>query len=235
MSVTYEFDCWSDAPEGYRWPLKNIVDGDWLPLEDAVVRVHQFAAAEYQTTVRDMLVWRLANGLIASKAGILEIQFSGSADVGICRQIPLVSEWRSEAWTAAVSDVWTGGDMVVIEHRAGDTQRCHYKGISVFAADIERFVDHLASIDAGREDIRLPLKTGDPGRPTKGKEIYMAEFERRIAEEASIGGLMEEARSLAAWYSEHYPLNAQPTPKTVKNSIAARWRKHKADSAGAAQ
>lgn len=234
--MTYEFDCWSDAPEGYRWPLKNVVDSDWLPLGDAVARVHQFAAAEYQATVRDMLIWRLANGLIASKVETLEILFSGSADVGICRQIPLVTEWHSEAWTAPVSDVWAGGDMVVIEHRAGDTRRCHYKGISVFVADIERFVAHLTGMAAGRdEDVRLPLKTGDPGRPTKGKEIYMAEFERRIADESAIGGLMEEARSLATWYSEHYPLNDQPTPKTIKNSIAERWRAYKAGSAWAAQ
>lgn len=69
------------------------------------------------------------------------------------------------------------------------------------------------------------MPTGMPGRPSSGREIIEAEFERRIAAGDLETSLAAQGRILAAWYREKYPRHRCPTPKTIENNLREAWRR----------
>ena len=68
------------------------------------------------------------------------------------------------------------------------------------------------------------LRTGVPGRPSKGIEIIRAEFERRVTAGEIAASLAAESRELADWYSQTYPESPRPTPKTIENILRSDYR-----------
>ena len=69
-----------------------------------------------------------------------------------------------------------------------------------------------------------PLPTGDPGRPAKGRELYMAEFEKRAAADHSKRSAKLEAEDLRDWFMLNHPTATVPTAKTIENNIRSRMR-----------
>jgi len=74
-------------------------------------------------------------------------------------------------------------------------------------------------------DTALYDRTGDPGRPEKGRTLYLMELERRL-EQDEVLPLIEEARHLHAWYRLNHPNRARPELKTIRNNILRHpgWR-----------
>ncbi len=74
---------------------------------------------------------------------------------------------------------------------------------------------HVRVLQEQEDDFTL---TGMPGRPSKGKEIIEAEFQRRAATNECEQSLEGEARVLCAWFKRHHPLVGAPTQKTIQNN-----------------
>ena len=66
-------------------------------------------------------------------------------------------------------------------------------------------------------------KSGAPGRPTS-MHLVMAEFERRVDQNALLTTVTEESQSLADWLADNHETAPRLTAKTIKNKIAARFR-----------
>ena len=77
-------------------------------------------------------------------------------------------------------------------------------------------------------DFNLLMPTGEPGRPTKGKQIYSAEHQRRCKSGIALVVLACEVDHLVAWFKTQHPEAAPPTAKTVSNRIRAAHREYKA-------
>ena len=69
------------------------------------------------------------------------------------------------------------------------------------------------------------IPTGMPGRPSKGKDLILAELERRIAEKTCERTVRAEAAELKVWFARTYPNAQQPTIKTIENNIRAEYRR----------
>lgn len=80
--------------------------------------------------------------------------------------------------------------------------------------------ESAAAPDKATSDVR----TGDPGRPALGVQLYMRELERRASSGTIEAELADEATALLRWYVEAYPERQSPTVKTIKNRIRARHR-----------
>lgn len=71
------------------------------------------------------------------------------------------------------------------------------------------------------------IKTGDPGRPPKGYNLYLAEHERRCEAGEAMAKVAHEAEYLAGWYASRYP-DADPVSSgTVENRIRQRHQKYR--------
>jgi len=68
------------------------------------------------------------------------------------------------------------------------------------------------------------LLTGDPGRPSKGYQLYVAEHRRRCDGGEAHTALAEEARHLLAWFLAEHPAASPPTVTTIENRIRSRHR-----------
>ena len=86
------------------------------------------------------------------------------------------------------------------------------------------------TLPLAQENARLQqqVKTGSAGRPTKGKEFYLAEFHRRNESGQLNKTLSEESRHLKEWFRKHHPLADQPSPKTIENTIRPAFNAAKA-------
>lgn len=80
--------------------------------------------------------------------------------------------------------------------------------------------------DSDWPDAHLPLRTGDPGRPPKGYQIYVAEHNRRCEAGEALEKVAHEAEHLAAWYALQYPTADRVSPGTVENRIRPRHRQY---------
>lgn len=69
--------------------------------------------------------------------------------------------------------------------------------------------------------------TGGPGRPSKGVELYMAEFQRRIEAGVMEPEPIEEAKELHRWFAETHPNRQAPTRGTIRNRIRAEHRRQR--------
>lgn len=91
--------------------------------------------------------------------------------------------------------------------------------------DYFRFVvvrrDDLGSLFPMRTFAALP--SGDPGRPSKGYQLYVAEFERRKATGKTHLKLRTEAEHLLKWFEEKYPEAERPSVLTIENRIRVRF------------
>lgn len=87
--------------------------------------------------------------------------------------------------------------------------------------DYFRFVvvrrDDLSSLFPMRGTATLP--TGDPGRPSMGYQLYVAEFQRRKEAGLAFAGLRAEAGHLLNWFKENYPDANPPSIRTIENRI----------------
>lgn len=92
------------------------------------------------------------------------------------------------------------------------------KGQASVGANIVHDI-HILPPDA---DAQMP--TGMPGRPSSGKEIIDAEFQRRVAAGEMEGSLAAQCRVLAEWYRATYPRQRCPTTKTIENNLRPAWR-----------
>jgi hypothetical protein len=73
---------------------------------------------------------------------------------------------------------------------------------------------------AGGDEVR----TGDPGRPSLGAELYLAEFDRRCESGEVELILADEVRALLKWFKQSYPHRQPPTLKTITNRIRPLYR-----------
>jgi hypothetical protein len=70
------------------------------------------------------------------------------------------------------------------------------------------------------------MRTGAPGRPSKGMHVIRIEFDRRRIENECKPSLREEAAALEGWFRNCYP-KAQPVKrKTIENNIRADFRQY---------
>ena len=76
------------------------------------------------------------------------------------------------------------------------------------------------------EGVSISL-SGDPGRPSKGSQFYLAEFERRSNEGICESSLAEEAKALLDWLKNTQPSAAPPTVKTISNRIRRSYNARK--------
>lgn len=71
------------------------------------------------------------------------------------------------------------------------------------------------------------IRTGDPGRPPKGYNFYLAEHNRRCEAGEAMTKVAHEAEYLAEWYASQYP-DADPVSSgTVENRIRQRHQKYR--------
>lgn len=68
------------------------------------------------------------------------------------------------------------------------------------------------------------IPTGAPGRPSKGKQPILNEFQRRADANECEDTLEGEVRALLLWFKTHYPTAEQPTQKTVQNYTRTPYR-----------
>lgn len=69
-----------------------------------------------------------------------------------------------------------------------------------------------------------PLSLGEPGRPAKGRELYVAEHGRRLASGETYPTVKAEAEFLANWMKREHGSVQQPTAKTIENRIRTAHR-----------
>lgn len=69
--------------------------------------------------------------------------------------------------------------------------------------------------------------TGDPGRPTLGRELYLAEFRRRIAAGETCPTLAAEVQALREWYMAAHPGKPLSGAGAMSNNIRVEYRAHK--------
>jgi hypothetical protein len=75
------------------------------------------------------------------------------------------------------------------------------------------------------------LRTGMAGRPTKGRDIILAEFARRAAAGGMLPTLKAEATALRTWFRETHPNADQPGQGATENTLRRRYNKLKAEHA----
>ncbi|MDQ4419951.1 hypothetical protein OOT33_05790 [Sphingobium sp. DEHP117] len=98
---------------------------------------------------------------------------------------------------------------------------------SIHVAAYESDSSQLVMADSSIE----VLRTGDPGRPAKGYNLYCEEHERRCGASEALETLADEAAYLAGWYRKKYP-KADPASKgTIENRIRERHRRYKSERA----
>ena len=74
------------------------------------------------------------------------------------------------------------------------------------------------------DELDAAIPTGMQGRPSKGKDLIWAQFQRRVRENACKLTLDEEAGTLRDWYRNKYPKAQSPTAKTIAKNIRADYR-----------
>ncbi len=67
-------------------------------------------------------------------------------------------------------------------------------------------------------------RTGEPGRPGKGFQLYEAEHRRRRESGEASSSVKAEAIQLREWFIQSNPALVPPTAKTIENRIRATHR-----------
>ena len=73
---------------------------------------------------------------------------------------------------------------------------------------------------------QVAMPTGDPGRPTKGKQLYLAEHKRRCETGEAQNQLSDEAKYLVDWYIKQYPLHDPVSQGAVQNNIRSQHNQY---------
>jgi hypothetical protein len=77
------------------------------------------------------------------------------------------------------------------------------------------------------EKPELVAKTGSPGRPSKSKDLYMAEHRRRLASGEACEEVADEAHHLLdVWLPQAWPTAIRPTLSTLQKAITPTHRHH---------
>lgn len=76
----------------------------------------------------------------------------------------------------------------------------------------------------GKAIAAVGMRTGDPGRPPKGFQLYMAEHRRRCDAGEALEKVAHEAEHLAQWYAIQFPSADPVSPGTVENRIREQHR-----------
>lgn len=92
----------------------------------------------------------------------------------------------------------------------------------VSTQDEKELPDNQGLRDFGADDRDM---TGDPGRPAKGRTLYLAEFYRRIASGEVEAKVSEEAKCLHTWFTNKYPNREPSTVGTIENTIRNEHRR----------
>jgi len=72
-----------------------------------------------------------------------------------------------------------------------------------------------------------PMQTGDPGRPPKGRQFYVAEHERRCQSGEALRSVAAEARHLEKWFREEHPDADRCKALSIENTIRSRHRSYR--------
>jgi hypothetical protein len=73
----------------------------------------------------------------------------------------------------------------------------------------------------------LIARTGSPGRPSKSKQLYMAEHRRRLASGEAYEDVADEARHLLdVWLPAAWPTAERPTLATLQKAITSAHKQH---------
>ena len=205
---------------GYRTSIEDVNNADWMTPAEAEAALNA-ASADTPFPRRQYLVWRASAGLLPTKAREIVDDF-GQSPGGrqlVYQEMPLLEEWHEPAWTAPHADFWTTGNLRLVRTKDSCRVLTTFEGIAFERAGIETVAELYAPRDNGGQ-----LPTGDPGRPTKGRELYMAEFERRAGAGLAKGSAKLESEDLQDWFRVQYPTAALPTAKTIENNIRDRMR-----------
>ncbi|MBA3053763.1 MAG: hypothetical protein FP826_02225 [Sphingomonadales bacterium] len=104
------------------------------------------------------------------------------------------------------------------------------EGLMGIANEVRPSHDHATKnprlTDAEREPVLT--RTGDPGRPSKGYQIYDAEHARRCDAGEAHSKIADEARHLVTWFKEKLPGHDPISSGTVENRIRPRHLKYRA-------
>ena len=211
----------------------DVKDKGFIHPREAVAMI-MHASGDCRETAVDALAMRLCGRMILAFAGRVAGQSVPGSDLqpSFNPQIIPACLWDSPQFCSPASPIWTIGDLSCPVHDGN----IHLFNIRFVEHDVLRmthdikggaFNDNVASEEEGRDPMFDYLGTGSQGRPSKGKEIYLAEFQRRLASGEKIGLLSEEARRLKAWYQTHYPQHQQPTVGTVQNAMRDAHRAHR--------
>jgi hypothetical protein len=205
---------------GYRSSINEVADSDWMSPAEAEAALNQ-AQAETPMPRRQYLVWRASVGLLRTKASRIVEEFGSGSDPYelVYEQIPLLEEWNEQAWTAAHADFWTTANFRLVRNRDSMNGLITFEDIAFERAGIETVVELYRHASNGGL-----LPTGDPGRPSKGRELYLAEFEKRAAADHSKPSAKLEAEDLRDWFKLNHPTAILPTAKTIENNIRPRMR-----------
>ncbi|MDR6955970.1 hypothetical protein J2X65_005357 [Ancylobacter sp. 3268] len=82
--------------------------------------------------------------------------------------------------------------------------------------------------DSIGEAQQAPVRTGSPGRPTKGRGFIEAEFKRRVEAGRFEPKLVDEAKALNKWFEFSHPNMDRMTVKTIENVIRVAHKAAKA-------
>jgi len=202
----------------YRSTIENVDDSGWMSPTEAE---ELLLAGRAQTPfpLREYLCWRAANGLLPSKTTeIINVFADGSQEV--FPEMPLGEEWKTPAWAAPHADLWKTAKMRIARQVNGCAVITEFRAIAFERLGIEEVLSMYQVSGAVS-----PLPTGDPGRPTKGRQFYLAEFDRRAAAGLVLPKIREEALALQQWFKQEHPLANQPSPGAIENNIRAKWQK----------
>jgi hypothetical protein len=85
------------------------------------------------------------------------------------------------------------------------------------------------AVQAQRHDSVKPgISGGKRGRKSKGKELYLAEFERLYGNKAHLPPVPEIADQLAKWLAKHPDVKQQPSIQTIQNRLWEKLRNNTA-------
>jgi hypothetical protein len=188
---------------------------NWIPAGDVVRSVPSSLLESFTQAI----VKRCADGSIATRAERLRWLNDIETDVALSREF-----WEAVERPGSVIN-WRVGDVSTLKPlgpngwMAGSRQLdWHATGVKFAAVEAEC----LLSAFAPRPEA---LKLGEPGRPTKGRDLYLNELQRRISQSEIEDELSDEARYLQRWLARAHPDCQQPTLQTVRNAIRQLYRR----------
>lgn len=222
----------SEAAE--RDELAPLFSGEWMSTAEAVNTLKERGSSSDEAEYA-LLAWLTTNkkgryNLRARAEQTIHTFIGRTAPMPRSRrdQIVFSHEWESEmvrkAWSAGAFHLRSPGD------DGQYTVELQLIGVRLSRDDFQRRLAELGDDAPDAEADAKPLDgimtTGTPGRPSKGRDAYLAEFRRRAdaGEYVPKPKLREVANALAEWFNATHPTAQKPTLKTVENSIRHDWQ-----------